>query len=83
MENNDQEVIVEIASCSNPKEDAYVCKSCERNRVSDNATSFKIQKKLGNINHTCDGYVNKDNKSMWGGVNKWLQSMGIRKLLES
>jgi len=60
-----EKVLRELASCSNPKADVFICKGCQRNIVSENSASFKISKKAGNINHTCDGYVNKDNGSLF------------------
>ena len=65
MQKNNEEVKIEIASCSNPKDYALICKSCERNNPSDFSSPFNIQKKLGNLNHTCDGYVNKNTTPLY------------------
>jgi len=60
-----KEVTAEVASCENPHSSAYICTVCIRNRPSEFSSTFKIQKKLGNINHTCDGYVNKGKKQLF------------------
>ena len=54
----------DIASCSSAKEDELLCKACARNTVSDNNITFKLKVKKGNINPTCDGYINKNNGSL-------------------
>ena len=56
---------MEVVSCSNPRADVFICKSCIRNRPSDDAQAFKLTKKIGQINHTCDGYIRKDNKALF------------------
>jgi len=65
MEKNNQEAVMEIASCSNPKADAYICKNCERNRVSDDSAAFNIKRNIGSINHICEGYINIKTKAFF------------------
>ncbi len=59
-----QPIEKEIASCSNSKQDSLLCANCRRGRE-QSGSKFKIKQVSIGDDYECDGYVNKDTKSLF------------------
>jgi len=59
------EIQTEIVGCSNPDPNVELCKKCLRNSASESYESFNLNKPLMSFTHVCDGYVNKNERSLF------------------